>query len=78
MNIQDQVCNQIQARINRICQTTYLAARRKRKKVYPLGYPVEVDQLLALQQELLGDPSKAESIAATITSGSIQDRFLKS
>ena len=79
MKLQDQVYNQIQSRISRICRASYIAAPKRRdgRLKQPLTYPVEVDRLLELQQELLTHPESAERIHAEITTGEIQYKFLQ-
>ena len=81
MTIQDQVYRQIQDRLKRICAAEYSTAK-KNKRGYlknPITYPLEVDQLIELSSSVLtASEREANEIWAKITSGAIQDKFLKS
>lgn len=80
-NIQKQVDAQIESRLKRICFSEWLAANTKRgklkRKPVPVTYSKEVRDLLQLRQDLYNgvDP---EAISATINTGEIQDKFIKS
>ena len=80
--LRKQVDVMIDARITRISFSAYkkanfLPSGKKRKKYVPYTLPQEVNELLELKQALYsgGNP---ENIASILTSGSIQDKFLKS
>jgi hypothetical protein len=80
--IQEQVDSMIEARITRLSHAAWRAANilsdgRVRRKHKPFTHPQEVHDLLALRQDLYkgADP---EAIAAQVTTGEIQEKFLKS
>ena len=81
MKIQDQVYKLIQKRLKRICFDTWTKAKKNRKGrlTGPLTYPVEVDHLIELSSKVLDmDQDQAELIASEVTTGVIQDIYLKS
>jgi hypothetical protein len=81
MKIQDQVYKLIQERLKRICFDTWTKAKKNRKGrlTGPLTYPSEVDHLIELSSKVLDmDQDQAETIATEVTTGSIQDLYLKS
>jgi hypothetical protein len=80
-DLQRQVDNQIETRLERICQAEWRAINilpngRNRKKFKPVTYSQTVKDLLQLRQDLYNgaDP---EEISAQINSGEIQYQFLK-
>ena len=79
-DINNQVYNAIEARLQRICKAEFAAAHksvngRLRK---PLTYSQEVFTLVELLSQVVdASASECESIMATITGGAIQDKFLK-
>ena len=78
MKIQDQVYNQIQSRLKRICASEYSAApKTKRGKLKrPLQYSADVDRLIELSSAVLSATEReAEQISAEITTGNIQHAF---
>lgn len=81
MTIQDQIYNQIQYRLKRICAAEYNAAK-KNKRGYlkrPLVYSLEVEELIKLSSLVIGASEvQAIEIWAEITSGAVQDKLLKS
>ena len=80
MTAQSQVYDMIQARIARICASEYCNALGKRKRArLPVVYSETVHDLVKLSSDVLGmSASDAEGVAAQITTGEIQERFLNS
>ena len=78
--IQDQVYNQIQARIQTICASEYNKAPKTRKGHLKssLQYPAIVEELIALASAVLDMKDQdAESVCHEITHGEFQESFLK-
>lgn len=80
-DLQEQVDQQIDIRLQRICQAEARKVNfvngRWRKKMKPVTFPQEVNDLLSLRQDLYNgrDP---EEISAIITNGAINYKFLNS
>lgn len=77
MNVQEQVYHMIQSRLARICASEYRNALGKRKRGVPIVYSETVHDLVRLSSTvLIMSASDAEGVAAQITNGEIQERFL--
>ena len=78
--IQEQVYDMIQSRIARICASEYKNALGKRTRArLPIVYSETVHDLVKLSSDVLSmNASDAEGVAAQITTGEINERFLNS
>lgn len=73
---QKQVDTMISARLERLCHAEWRAHIGGKRRKTPLTYSSDVTELLNLRQRLYSGESP-EGIAATVTSGGIQNSFLK-
>ena len=80
MSIQDQVYDQIQTRLQRICASEYNSAPKTRKGCLkkPLQYSETVEQLIKLASAVLDMSAKdSQGVSHEITHGEFQNAFLQ-